>query len=312
MRLLMFRVDGDRRLGVLRGGPVADVAELASTAGTPVPWPDLLAVIRAGDASRGALHALLETVDEDHEWPILDEAVILAPLDPPVGNILAIGRNYAAHAGEMARTRGAEADDRPTVFTKAQTSVNSPFGDIAIDPKVSSDVDWEAELGVVIGHDALNIEEGEALKHIFGYTVVNDVSARDIQYGWGGQYFKGKSLDGYCPIGPWVVTADEIPDPQNLDLTLRVNGDLKQHGNTGDMIFPVAELISQLSLGMTLPAGTLIATGTPPGVGYARDPKQFLRPGDLMETDISGIGTLRNRIVASDSRIWEGPRQPGG
>jgi 2-keto-4-pentenoate hydratase/2-oxohepta-3-ene-1,7-dioic acid hydratase in catechol pathway len=291
---------------------LVDIAKLASAAGTPFPWPDLLSVITAGDSSLSTLRRLVEMADENREWPSVSETEILAPLDPPIGNVLAIGRNYAAHAGEMARTRGAEADDRPTVFTKAQTSINSPFGDIAINHKVSSEIDWEAELGVVIGRDALNVGVGEALDYVFGYTVVNDVSARDIQFGWGGQYFKGKSLDRYCPIGPWVVTADEIPDPQNLDLTLRVNGDLKQQGNTGDMIFPVADLISQLSLGMTLRAGTLIATGTPPGVGYARDPKEFLRPGDLMETEVSGIGTLRNRIVASDPGIWKRPRQPGG
>jgi 2,4-didehydro-3-deoxy-L-rhamnonate hydrolase len=132
---------------------------------------------------------------------------------------------------------------------------------------------------------------------VFGHTVLNDVSARDIQYNWGGQFFKGKSLDGFCSIGPYIVTADEIPDPQNLRLCCRVNGTTKQDANTRDMIFPIDELIAQLSLGMTLLPGTLIATGTPEGVGFARDPQEFLNPGDLLESEVEGIGTMRNRIV---------------
>jgi 2,4-didehydro-3-deoxy-L-rhamnonate hydrolase len=132
---------------------------------------------------------------------------------------------------------------------------------------------------------------------VFGHTVLNDVSARDIQYNWGGQFFKGKSLDGFCSIGPYIVTADEIPDPQNLRLCCRVNGTTKQDANTRGMIFPIDELIAQLSLGMTLLPGTLIATGTPEGVGFARDPQEFLNPGDLLESEVEGIGTMRNRIV---------------
>src|SRR5438552_1962911 len=156
-----------------------------------------------------------------------------------------------------------------------------------------------AELGVVIGRGGANIKAGDAMSHIFGYTVVNDVSARDIQNGWGGQFFKGKSLDGSSPVGPWVVTADEIPDPQNLSVTLRVNGELKQDGHTRDMIYPVAQLIVWLSIGMTLRPGTLIATGTPDGVGFARTPPEVLKPGDVIETEVGSIGRLRNRMVSA-------------
>jgi 2-keto-4-pentenoate hydratase/2-oxohepta-3-ene-1,7-dioic acid hydratase in catechol pathway len=133
---------------------------------------------------------------------------------------------------------------------------------------------------------------------VFGYTVVNDVTARDIQHNWGGQFFKGKSLDASSPIGPWIVTADEIPDPQSLRVTLKVNGELKQEGNTADMIYPVDELIVWLSKGMTLLPGALIATGTPDGVGFARTPPQFLKPGDTMETEVEQVGAMRNRFVA--------------
>jgi 2-keto-4-pentenoate hydratase/2-oxohepta-3-ene-1,7-dioic acid hydratase in catechol pathway len=228
----------------------------------------------------------------------LKELTLLPPLDPPRGDVLAIGRNYEKHAAESARAWGEQVKP-PTVFTKAQTSVTGPFDDIVIDPRVSDKIDWEVELGVVIGRKGANIKADEAMNHVFGYTVINDVSARDIQNNWGGQFFKGKSLDASSPVGPWVVTADEIPDPQALRVSLRVNGEIKQDGNTRDMIYPVAQLIVWLSVGMTLRPGSLIASGTPDGVGFARTPPEFLKPGDLMETEVEGIGQLRNRMVAA-------------
>jgi 2-keto-4-pentenoate hydratase/2-oxohepta-3-ene-1,7-dioic acid hydratase in catechol pathway len=226
----------------------------------------------------------------------VDRVEIRAPLDSPVGNVIAIGRNYPEHAAESARALGREVE-RPTVFTKAQTSIVGPRQDVVVDPKVTSQPDWEAELGVVIGRRAVNVPVESGLDYVFGYTVINDVSARDVQFGWGGQFFKGKSLDTFCPMGPWIVTKDEVPDPQSLRVTLRVNGVTKQDASTADMIFPVAEIVSQLSLGMTLLPGMIIATGTPSGVGFAREPKEFLQNGDLMETEVVGLGTLRNRIV---------------
>jgi 2-keto-4-pentenoate hydratase/2-oxohepta-3-ene-1,7-dioic acid hydratase in catechol pathway len=183
------------------------------------------------------------------------------------------------------------------VFSKAITSVTGPFDDITIDPSISADIDWEVELAVVIGRRGVNISRRDALAHVFGYMALNDVSARDIQNGWGGQYFKGKSLDRSCPTGPWVVTADEIRDPQGLGLMLRVNGVVKQDGNTGDMIYGVDATIEWCSKGMTLLPGSVIATGTPDGVGFARTPPEFLKPGDVMETEVEGIGVLRNRMV---------------
>ena len=169
----------------------------------------------------------------------------------------------------------------------------------AYDSGLSSiEIDWEVELAVVIGRGGADIKRGDARRHVFGYMVLNDVSARDIQAGWGGQYFKGKSLDRSCPTGPWIVTADEIDDPQSLGLTLSVNGVVKQASNTGDMIYPVDAIIEWVSKGMTLPAGSIIATGTPDGVGFARNPPEFLRPGDVMESEVERIGVLRNRIVS--------------
>ena len=170
------------------------------------------------------------------------------------------------------------------------------MGDILVDPRVSEQVDWEVELGVIIGRTARHVPIQTALEHVFGYTVLNDVSARDLQFQTP-QYFIGKSVDGYCPMGPWIVTADEIPDPQNLTLRCRVNGVLKQEGQTRDMLYPVAHIIHDLSRVLTLDPGDILATGTPEGVGFARKPPEYLRPGDVMESEIDGLGTLRNRVV---------------
>jgi 2-keto-4-pentenoate hydratase/2-oxohepta-3-ene-1,7-dioic acid hydratase in catechol pathway len=287
LRLVSFRGDDGPVIGVLRGPD--EVLELAA----PV---DMLSLIDSGDegmalvqsalrAGRGKVHALADLR-------------LLAPLPNPRGNVIAIGRNYQAHAEESARAAG-KSPDPPTVFTKAITSLAGPHDDVVIDDAVTKEVDWEVELGLVVGRAGANIPRERALDHVFGYLVVNDVSARDIQFGWGGQFFKGKSLDGFCPTGPWIVTPDELGDSGSLRLLLRVNGDLKQDGNTRDMIYPVDAILEWVSKGMTLPAGTLIATGTPDGVGFARIPPEFLKPGDLMETEVEKIGKLRNSLVSA-------------
>jgi 2-keto-4-pentenoate hydratase/2-oxohepta-3-ene-1,7-dioic acid hydratase in catechol pathway len=286
MRLLMFERDGERRLGALRIGSPDEVVDL-----TPLAH-DLLALIDAGP--EGLDEARRLAGDRAAPAHPLSRLTLLPPLDPPRGNIIAIGRNYQRHAQESARGGPAEP---PTVFTKAITSITGPQDDIAIDRSISDKMDWEVELGVVIGRRGVNIARGHAMSHVFGYLALNDVSARDIQSGWGGQFFKGKSLDATCPIGPWIVTPDEIRDPQRLGLKLRVNGAVKQDGNTSDMIHPVDALIEWVSRGMTLLPGAIIATGTPDGVGFARTPPEYLKPGDVMETDVEGIGVLRNRMV---------------
>ena len=285
MRLVTFRTNGGGRLGVIRDGD--QVVELDQP-------HDMLALIDAGkdglararsaaEAARGHVHRLADLE-------------LLAPIPQPRGNVIAIGRNYAAHAQETAKDK---APEPPTIFTKAITSLTEPFADIAIDPAISDKIDWEVELGVVIGRRGANINRADARAYVFGYMALNDVTARDIQSGWGGQYFKGKSLDRSSPTGPWIVTADEIPDPQSLALRLRVSGVTKQDGNTKNMIYPVDALLEWVSKGMTILPGTIIATGTPEGVGFARTPPEFLKPGDVMETEVEGIGTMRNRIVAA-------------
>jgi 2-keto-4-pentenoate hydratase/2-oxohepta-3-ene-1,7-dioic acid hydratase in catechol pathway len=311
MKLLMFREANGRRLGVVLDGAVdrvVDVTELAKATGSPPPPADLLALVQEGPAALARLGTLVAKVDRSASEPIirrLSALELLAPLDPPVGNILAVGRNYQKHAEEGARAQGTEVKP-PTFFTKAITSIAGPRDEIRIDPAVSDKIDWEVELGVIVGKAGINIQRADALSHVFGYTVINDVSARDIQNGWGGQFFKGKSLDGSCPSGPWVVTADEVPDPQALPLRLLVNGQVKQDANTADMIYPVDEIIRWLSIGMTLLPGMLIATGTPEGVGFARQPPEFLKPGDLMESEVGGVGKLSNPCVEAGSPVATG------
>ena len=284
----MFRADGGQKvLGALRPGGEDEVVELSEFA-------DLRSLIDAGDD--GLAYARVALSSSRSKSRRLADLELLAPLDQPPGNVIAIGRNYQKHAQETAHLDGHEPSP-PTVFTKAITSLTEPFADIVIDPSVSDKLDWEVELAILIGKAGANIKRERARDHVFGYTVLNDVTARDIQSTWGGQYFKGKSLDRSCPTGPWVVTKDEIENPQVLNLLLRVNGTVKQDGNTGDMIYPVDAIIEWVSKGMTLLPGAIIASGTPDGVGFARTPPEFLKPGDVMETEVEGIGTLQNRIV---------------
>jgi 2-keto-4-pentenoate hydratase/2-oxohepta-3-ene-1,7-dioic acid hydratase in catechol pathway len=284
MRLVTFRDQGRTGLGVVRDDEVVELDEPA----------DMLTLIDAGVAGLDAAHAALSSARANaHRLASLE---LLSPIPMPRGNVIAIGRNYQKHAEESARKEGYEPQP-PTIFTKAITSLTEPYADIAIDPAISDQIDWEAELALVIGKRGANIKRDHARPYVFGYMVLNDVTARDIQNGWGGQYFKGKSLDRSCPTGPWIVTADELGDPQNLGVKLRLNGKLEQDGNTRDMIYPIEAIIEWVSKGMTLLPGSVIATGTPDGVGFWRTPSQVLHPGDVMETEVENIGKLRNRIV---------------
>lgn len=217
----------------------------------------------------------------------LADVQLCAPLVPQK-NVFCVGRNYLEHAKEGARAAGRELKlpDVPTFFTKAPTAIADPDAVLGLSAAVSSEYDWEAELAVVIGKHGRDIDEASALEHVFGYTCLNDLTARDLQRAHG-QWFKGKSLDHSCPLGPWIVTADEIGDPQALKIGLRVNGESKQSASTGSMIFSVARIIAELSKGMTLEPGDIIATGTPAGVAP-------LSAGDVVEVEVQGIGILKN------------------
>ncbi|MBO0780682.1 MAG: fumarylacetoacetate hydrolase family protein [Ktedonobacteraceae bacterium] len=295
-------------LGLVRGGEVLDVDLAGQVLNVRVPdqmqelienyeryLPGLQALLtRAGERRLSEVKAFSDT-GIAHK---LEAVELAAPLPRPRKNVLCVGLNYSEHVRETAEVRGrsAEPPSEPVFFTKAPTSVNGPYGTIGIDPAVSSEIDWEAELAAIIGKTCKNVSEEEALQCVFGYTVLNDVTARDLQARHK-QFFKGKSLDGSCPMGPWIVTADELPDPQHLDIALRVNGVVKQQANTSQMVFSIARLISVLSQGMTLEPGDILATGTPSGVGFSRTPPEFLKAGDVMETEVEGIGILRNPVV---------------
>jgi 2-keto-4-pentenoate hydratase/2-oxohepta-3-ene-1,7-dioic acid hydratase in catechol pathway len=219
-----------------------------------------------------------------------------APLRPS-RNIFCVGRNYLEHAKEGARAAGRELKlpDVPTFFTKAPNAIAAPDATLHLQRSVSREYDFEAELAVVIAKRCKNVSEADAMSVVFGYTAFNDVTARDLQRAHV-QWFKGKSLDDAAPVGPWVVDTSEIPDPHALTIAFRLNGVEKQHSTTGNMIFHIPRLIAELSKGMTLEAGDVIATGTPEGVGFARTPAEFLADGDVMEVDIERIGVLRNTV----------------
>lgn len=224
----------------------------------------------------------------------IDEVRLLAPVAPT--NILCIGLNYKAHAAEA----GMQLPRHPPLFMKPTTTITGMDDDIVIPAACEhgAEVDYEAELGVIIGRRARNVSDSTALSYVAGYTCATDVSARKWQmHAGGGQWVRGKSFDTFCPLGPHIVTPDEISDPQALDIHCRVNGETLQSGNTNDMIFSVAEIIAYLSRDTTLEPGTVILTGTPAGVGFARKPPIFLEDGDFVEVDISNIGTLRNNVI---------------
>jgi 2-keto-4-pentenoate hydratase/2-oxohepta-3-ene-1,7-dioic acid hydratase in catechol pathway len=305
MRLATFRDGAGIRLGVERAGRLVDLTPAATLTGMDLPTSattDMLALMSGGSKTLARISELIEIAPQGTLLAV-DEVEFLAPIPRPRKNIFCVGRNYAEHAAESMRAVGREVQlpPAPNIFTKAVTAVTGPNADIPYDPGVSTQLDWEVELGVVMGRGGRHITREEALTRVFGYTIINDISARDIQNRPGMQWFLGKSLDGSCPMGPVIVTADEILDPQALTLRLAVNGSVKQEDTTAQMLFDVAAIIAELSRYLTLEPGDIIATGTPAGVGFARTPPEFLQPGDVMETTVEGIGTLRNRIVALES-----------
>jgi len=271
MRLGVLDGDGGRRLVEVRDGSARELDFDGDLT-------DLLAagIDPAATARRGERR--------------LDPAALQAPVRP--GKIVAIGLNYHQHAAES----GVEAPTAPLIFAKFPSSVVGPTADIVVDRRLTQSVDWEVELGVVVGRRMRDVPAERALEHVFGYTVVNDVSARDAQSG-DGQWVRAKSMDTFCPVGPVVVGADEIADPQALRLWTSVNGEVMQDASTSDMIFGVAELLAYCSRNFTLEPGDLLITGTPWGVGVVRRPPVTLQAGDVVETGIDGIGALANRVV---------------
>jgi 2-keto-4-pentenoate hydratase/2-oxohepta-3-ene-1,7-dioic acid hydratase in catechol pathway len=301
MKLAQFKTSesAEHRLGALFGDRVYDVAKLArvlkESGGGPPGW--LLQasrtqdVINRGESAVRDLETLLTDIQPGAALP-LDSIDFLPAVYP--SKIVAIGRNYVDHAIEG----GAAPPEAPLIFNKLPNSLSAHNAPIVLS-KISSQVDYEAELAVVIGRRATRVSERQALEHVFGYTLIDDVSARDLQFG-DGQWTRGKSLDTFAPLGPFITTRDEIADVQALKIEGRLNGEVMQSSNTSKMIFKVAYLISYISQGITLEPGDVIATGTPDGVGIFRKPPVLLKAGDVYEVTIEKLGTLRNPVIEAE------------
>lgn len=294
MKLVTFVADsGPDRVGIadVDRGIVQDV-----TRALP-PHAGVLDVIEQWSELAPALRAAVGTV----EFP-LDSVQLRAPIPTPRRNIFCVGKNYREHVVEFGRS-GYDQPDRseampesPVIFSKATTSVTGPYADIDAHSGVTSELDYEVELAIIIGRGGRGISRAEAFDHIWGYTIINDVTARDLQRKHK-QWLIGKSLDTHCPMGPYAVSADEVPDVTALSVDSHVNGELRQQASVKDLIFDIPELVATLSAGITLLPGDVIATGTPAGVGIGFDPPQFLISGDVVEASITGLGSLRNRIA---------------
>ena len=233
----------------------------------------------------------------------LEDVTLLAPVTPRPRGVYCVGWNYDAHKAEGDRRREpsqrSEAVSRPTFFSKAVGSLTDPGADIQLHNELTAELDWEAQLAVVIGREGRSLSTSEAMDHVFGYTVANDVTARDVQRQHGGQWFKGKSLDATCPVGPWIVTPDEVGDLADKEIICTVNGTVEQRAGLDQMHFSVAEIISELSAGLTLLPGDLVLTGTPEGTGNGKTPPSFLRLGDVVVSEVTGVGKLTNAVVVA-------------
>lgn len=285
MKLATYEAGGEQRLGAVVGDEIVDLSGVAA---------DMLTLIGKGQAG---LEQAQAAVTARAAVTALADVRLLAPIPRPQKNIVCLGMNYVAHAYESCRARGLPEvlPPHPVMFTKAPTAVIGPDAAVPYDAALTEQLDWEVELAFIVGRTGKDIAAADALGYIFGYTVLNDVSARDLQ-NQHQQFFKGKSLDGTAPLGPWIVTADELPAAGDLALKLRVNGETMQDSRTSDLIFDIPTIIATLSRGQTIEAGDIVSTGTPSGVGLGFTPPRWLKPGDVMEAEIEGIGVLRNTV----------------
>ena len=308
MKLVTFTAadaEGDR-VGLLEGEEVVDLTRTAAMLRRPFP-ESMLALIAAGDGERQVAE-IVDAAGDSVVWLALAEATLRPPIPRP-GKLIGVGLNYVEHVDESSRTLDTAKDlpERPVLFDKPATAVVGPEGEVLHDGRLTAQLDWEVELAVVIGRAARGVDAADALDHVFGYSVVNDISARDQRRS--GQWFFSKGQDTYAPFGPVLVTAAELGDPQDVGLRLRVNGETKQDSNSRHMLFKVADLIADISSGMTLEPGDVIATGSPAGVGAGMTPPQFLQPGDTVEAEIDGIGVLRNFVVDAETRLAASPAE---
>ena len=293
MKLVTCSYENRVCIGVMTGDRVALPALSPSWNNR---FPDIQSLIEAGGEGIRTLSAFVAD-SGDKITVAINDVRLMAPIPRPLKNVICMGWNYSDHLQET-KPAGDHPDlpKYPIVFTKAASCVAGPFDNIPHDPAISDKLDWEVELGVVIGRAGHKIPPEKALRYVFGYVVINDITARELQKRHK-QFYLSKSLPSSCPIGPAIATADEIPNPQALRLQCRVNGELKQDASTASQIFDVATVISYISKSPGLEAGDIIATGTPSGVGYARKPPEYLHPGDTVECEVEGIGRIENKIV---------------
>jgi 2-keto-4-pentenoate hydratase/2-oxohepta-3-ene-1,7-dioic acid hydratase in catechol pathway len=299
MKLVSYSHEGKIMAGLWRDGRVLDLAAAGRRMNEAADFSGMLAIVRGGDATLAALHRLESRLAEfDELWLDAGRVRLLAPIPAPLRNVFCVGRNYADHVREGFAKAGKEAKlpEVPQFFTKATGAINGPDGEVRLDPRLTKVLDYEVELALVIGTAGRDIAPERAWSHVFGCTVLNDITARDLQKRHE-QWFKGKSLDTTCPIGPCIVDRESIGDPRTLELSLSVNGEERQRARAGQMIFDIPTIIASLSAGLTLEAGDIIATGTPSGVGYAMEPMRVLKGGDVVVARIDRIGELRNTIV---------------
>jgi len=296
MQLLTYRNQDGLHLGVRTERGVVDVAQAGIAAGThAAAIPTTMAeVIAGGPAVLSVLESLVAAAQADSSLQLDESELNIGPCVPTPGKIICIGLNYRRHAEES----GMKVPTAPVLFSKFNNVLAAHGDDVPIPPDTAQ-MDYEAELALVIGASGRHIAEADALDHVFGYFNANDVSARDLQM-LSGQWLLGKTPDGFLPIGPYLVTSDEIADPHNLRITCTVNGELRQDSSTGDLIFNIPQIISYISRYVTLQPGDIISTGTPEGVALGRPDKPWLRPGDVMTIAIDGLGSLTNRLVVGD------------
>lgn len=299
MKLLTYITsDKEQRAAFVHNNKAVDLADFGEVANFPLP-STILELIDMGSEVVAEINALLEDVSEAELDEIsydLNDIQITAPIPKPRKNIIGIGLNYTEHVAESARTLDTtgKLPQKPIIFSKPPTTVTGPGTDILLNPRLTQQLDWEVELAVVIGKKGKYVPKDQALDHVFGYTIVNDISARDCRRE--GQWIVSKGQDTFAPMGPYLVTKDEIENPHNLNLSLKLNGIEKQNSNTALMLFNINDLVEDLSTVFTLEPGDIIATGTPAGVGAGRSPQEWMKDGDIVECYVEHIGTLVNTV----------------
>jgi 2-keto-4-pentenoate hydratase/2-oxohepta-3-ene-1,7-dioic acid hydratase in catechol pathway len=312
MKFVTFESGAGPKPGLLLADVVIDIPAAVSIlagSGSALKLPEatfasLLDIIEAGEPAIAVIKQIAASADQFKKAAVpVGSVKLLAPIPRTRKNVFCVGRNYVDHVTEGYKARKLEIKipEYPQFFSKPATTIIGPGDEIPFDSGVTVKVDYEVELAVVMSKKAKNVSEADAFDYVFGYTIVNDITGRDLQRRHD-QWFKGKSLDGSCPMGPCLVYKDEIPDPQDIKITLDVNGETRQSARTSQMIFSLRRVICELSHGLTLDAGDIIATGTPSGVGYAMEDPQFLKPGDVVTCEIEKIGTLVNTIARDSAR----------